>query len=107
MGSYDAILCEGGRTTAVSLVGTHHGPGDALGHLLVVPLGNDSLGVWINTTTGAGSQIPIKGNDVLYNQSLPRSSMTLGYQYALPGTNAGEHLYGVTTITWVVSLEYR
>jgi hypothetical protein len=53
-GSNDAILCEDGRTTAVSLVETYHGPGDALGHLLVVPLGNDSLDVWISTTTGAG-----------------------------------------------------
>jgi hypothetical protein len=47
--SNDVILNEAGRTTAVSLVGTHHGPGmrwdTALGHLLVVPLGNDSPGV--------------------------------------------------------------
>jgi hypothetical protein len=38
----------------LSLVGTHLGPGDALGHLLVVPLGNDSPGVRISMTTGAG-----------------------------------------------------
>jgi hypothetical protein len=44
-GSNDAILSEVGRTTAVSLVGAHQGPGSALGHLLMVPLGNDSLGV--------------------------------------------------------------
>jgi hypothetical protein len=36
-GSYDAILCEAGRTTAVYLVGTHHGPGDALGHSFGTP----------------------------------------------------------------------
>jgi hypothetical protein len=45
-GSNDASLYDAGRTTAVSLVGTHHGPGDALGHslghLLVVPLSNDN-----------------------------------------------------------------
>jgi hypothetical protein len=47
-GSNDVILNEVGRTTAVSFGGTHHGPGmrwgTALGHLLVVPLGNDSPG---------------------------------------------------------------
>jgi hypothetical protein len=50
-GSNDAILNEVGRTTAMSLVGAHHGPGDGLGHLLVVPLGNVSLGVWISMTS--------------------------------------------------------
>jgi hypothetical protein len=54
-GSNDANLNEVGRTMAVFLVGSHHGPGmrwdTALGHLLVVPLGNDSLGVWICTTS--------------------------------------------------------
>jgi hypothetical protein len=44
--SNDVFLNEAGRSTAVSLVGTHHGPrirwDTALGHLLVVPLGNDS-----------------------------------------------------------------
>jgi hypothetical protein len=69
--------------------------GTALGHLLVVPLGNASLGVWISKTAGAGGQVPIKGNGVLYDQSLPCGGiMTLGYDYSLPGTNAGEHLYG-------------
>jgi hypothetical protein len=80
---------------AVSLVGTHHGPGDALGHFLVVLLGNDSLGVWISMTTGTGGQVPIKGNGVPYDRSLPRGGiMSPGYHYGLPGTNAGEHLYG-------------
>jgi hypothetical protein len=37
MGSNDAILCEAGRTTAVSLVGTHRGPGDVLGHSFGTP----------------------------------------------------------------------
>jgi hypothetical protein len=50
-GSNDAILHEVGRTTAVSLVGAHHGPRGALGHLLMVPLGNVSLGVWISMTS--------------------------------------------------------
>jgi hypothetical protein len=48
-GSNDAILGEVGRTTAVSLVEAHHGP-EALGHLLVVPLGNICLGVWFSMT---------------------------------------------------------
>jgi hypothetical protein len=52
-GGNDAIN-EVGQTTAVSLVGTHHGPGmhwdTDLGHLLVVLLGNDSLRVWISMT---------------------------------------------------------
>jgi hypothetical protein len=45
MGSNDAMLCEAGRATAVSLVGMYHGPGDALGHHLMVSLSNDNLGV--------------------------------------------------------------
>jgi hypothetical protein len=53
-GSNDAIISDAGRTTAVSLVEAHHGPGGAkvngCGHLLVVPLGNDSLEVWISMT---------------------------------------------------------
>jgi hypothetical protein len=36
-GSNDAILTEVGRTTAVSFVGTHDGPGDALGHSFGTP----------------------------------------------------------------------
>ena len=44
-----AILGEFGIATAVSLVGTYHRPGmrwdTALEHLLVVPPGNDSLGI--------------------------------------------------------------
>jgi hypothetical protein len=48
-GSNDAILNDGGRTTAVSLVGAHPDQdlrwGTALGHLLVVLPGNVSLQV--------------------------------------------------------------
>jgi hypothetical protein len=53
-GSNDANLNEGGRTTAVSLVGAHPDQGSrwgtALGHLLVVLPGNVSLQVWIGMT---------------------------------------------------------
>jgi hypothetical protein len=52
--SNDAILNEGGRTTAVSLVGAHPDQGlcwgTALGHLLEVLPGNVSLQVWIGMT---------------------------------------------------------
>jgi hypothetical protein len=44
----------------------------ALEHLLVVRLGNDRLGVWISTTTGAAGQVGIKSNGVFYDPSLPR-----------------------------------
>jgi hypothetical protein len=36
-GSNDAILCEVGRTTAVSLVGAHHGPEGVSGHSFGTP----------------------------------------------------------------------
>jgi hypothetical protein len=36
-GSNDAILSEDGRTTAVSLVGAHHGPEGASGHSFGTP----------------------------------------------------------------------
>jgi hypothetical protein len=98
-GSNDAILNEVGRTTVVSLVGTHHGPGmrwdTALGHLLVVPLGNDSLGVWICMTSRDRRLSSHKGQWRVYDRSLPRGGMmTPGCHYGLPGTNAGEHSYG-------------
>jgi hypothetical protein len=48
-GSNDATLNAVGRTMAVSLVGVHQHT--ALEHLLVVPLGKVSLGVWISTTS--------------------------------------------------------
>jgi hypothetical protein len=37
IGSNDAILNEDGWTTAVSLVGAHHGPGGASGHSFGTP----------------------------------------------------------------------
>jgi hypothetical protein len=53
-GGNDAIINEGGRTTAVSSVGAHLDQGlrwdTALGHLLVVLPGNVSLGVSIGMT---------------------------------------------------------
>jgi hypothetical protein len=98
-GSNEAILNEADRTTAVSLVGTHHGPGmrwnTALGHLVVVPLGNVSLGVWICMTSRGWQLSSHKGQWRVYDRSLPRGGiMTPGYHYSLPGTNAGEHSYG-------------
>jgi hypothetical protein len=98
-GSNDVILNKVGRTTAVSLVGTHHEAGmcwdTALGHLLVVPLGNDSLGVWFCMTSRGWRLSSHKGQWRVYDRSLPRGgTMTLGYHYGLPGTNAGEHSYG-------------
>jgi hypothetical protein len=112
-GSNDAILSEVGRTTDVSLVGMHHGPGmrwdTALGHLLVVPLGNDSLGVWIYMTSQDWQLSSHKGQWRFYDWSLPRSSiMTLGYHNGLHETNAGEHSYGgnsgyLSCLHWVPS----
>jgi hypothetical protein len=95
-GNDGAIFSEVGRTTAASLVETHHGPGmrwgTALGHLLMVPLGNNSLAVWICMTSRDWRLSSHKGNWRFYDRSLPRGSiMTLGYHYGLPGTNAGEH----------------
>jgi hypothetical protein len=60
-GSNDVILNEVGRSTALSLVGTYYGPGmrwdTSLGQL-VVPLGKDSLGVWICMTNGLVAKFP-------------------------------------------------
>jgi hypothetical protein len=54
MGSNDAILNEGGQTTAVSLVGAHPDQGlhwgTALGHLLMVLPANINLLVWFGMT---------------------------------------------------------
>jgi hypothetical protein len=94
--SNDAILCKAGRTTAVSLVGTHHEPGDALGHSFGAP----SRGPAGQRQSRRQDQYDyrgwrIKGNGVIYDQSLPRGGiMTLGYHYGLPETNAGEHSCG-------------
>jgi hypothetical protein len=97
-GSHDAIVNEVGRTTAVSLVGTHHGPGmrrdTAFGHLLVVPLGNDRLGVWISMTYRDWRLSYHKGQWHYYRSLSRGGIMTLGYRYGVPGTKAGEHPYG-------------
>jgi hypothetical protein len=67
----------------------------ALGHLLMVPLGNDSLGVWISMTNQGWRPSSHKGQLRFYDRGLPHGGiMTLGYHYGLPGMNAGEHLYG-------------
>jgi hypothetical protein len=97
--SNDAILNEGGRTTAVSLVGAHSDQGlrwgTDLGHLLVVLPGNVSLRVWIGMTKWDWWLSSHKEQWRFYHQSLPRGGkMTLGHDYGLSGTNAGEHLCG-------------
>jgi hypothetical protein len=67
----------------------------ALGHLLVVPPGNISLGVWIGMTSRDWWLGSHKGQWRFHDQSLPHGGiMTLRYYYGLLGTNAGEHLYG-------------
>jgi hypothetical protein len=67
----------------------------ALGHLLVVQLGNHSLGVWISTTNRGWRLSSHKGQWRFYDRSLPRGGIiTFLDYYGLPGTNAGEHLYG-------------
>jgi hypothetical protein len=43
----------------------------ALGHLLVVPLGNDSLGVWISMTNWDWRLSSHKGQWRSYDRSLP------------------------------------
>jgi hypothetical protein len=91
-GSNDDILNEVALTTAVTLVGAHHGPENALGHLLVVPLGNISLDQY--DWPGLAAKLPRRAM-APYNRSLPNGGMmTLGYYYGLPGTNADEHSYG-------------
>jgi hypothetical protein len=95
-GSNDAILNEGGRTTAVSLVGAYPDQGlrwgTALGHLLVVLPGNVSLRVWIYMTTWDWRLSSHKGLWRFHDYSLPRGGiMTLRHYYGLSGMNAGEH----------------
>jgi hypothetical protein len=73
-------LCLGGDTSWTR---------DALGHLLMVPLGNNSLGVWICMTSRDWRIRSHKGQWRFNDRSLPRGGiMTLGYHYGLPGTNA-------------------
>jgi hypothetical protein len=50
-GCYDAILDEVCRTTAVSLVGAHHGPGGALGAQLWDTF---SWSHWATSVSGSG-----------------------------------------------------
>jgi hypothetical protein len=67
----------------------------ALGHLLMVPLGNNSLGVWISMTNRDWQLSSHKEQWRFYDRSLPHSGiMTLRYHYSLPGANVGEHSYG-------------
>jgi hypothetical protein len=64
-GINDAILNEVGRTTAVYLEGRIMDQevrrDTALGHLLVVPLGNAGFGVWISMTSLGGRLSSHKG----------------------------------------------
>jgi 5-keto 4-deoxyuronate isomerase len=57
-GINDVFLNEVGRTTAVSLGGTHYEPGmrwdTVMGHLVKVPLGDDRLAVYICMTSWVG-----------------------------------------------------
>jgi hypothetical protein len=83
----------------LSLLGTNYGPGmrwdTALGQLLVVPLGNDRLGVWICMTSWGWRLSSHKVEWRVYDRSLPRGGlMILGYYLGLPGMNVGEHSYG-------------
>jgi hypothetical protein len=105
-GSNDAILSEVSQTTAV-FDGDASWTRVALGHL-VVPLGNDSLGIWIYMNSRDWRLSSHEGQWRFYDWSLPRGGITtLGYHYGLPETNAGEHSYGGNSVTCVVSLEYR
>jgi hypothetical protein len=64
----------------------------ALGHLLVVPLGNVSPGVCISMISLDWRLSSHEGQWRFYDRSLPRGGiMTLRYHYGLPGTNAGEN----------------
>jgi hypothetical protein len=96
--SNNAILNEVGRTTAVSGGGasqTRRCVDTALGHLLVVPLGNGSLGVCISMTSQDWWLSSHKGQWCFYDQSLPCGGiMILGHHYGLPRMNVGEHSYG-------------
>jgi hypothetical protein len=106
IGSNDAILGEVGWTMV--MVGVHHGPEGVSGHLLVVPLSNDSLGVWISMTNQDWQLSSHKGQWHFYDWSLPRDGiMTLGYHYGLLGRMRDSTPMGVASATWVVSLEYH
>jgi hypothetical protein len=66
-----------------------------LGHLLVVLPGNISLLVWFDMTKWDWWLSSHKSQCHFYDQSLPRGGiMTLGHDYGLSGTNAGEHSCG-------------
>jgi hypothetical protein len=67
----------------------------ALGHLLVVPLGNGSLRVWISMISWDWQLSSHKEQWHFHDRSLPRGgTMTLGHHYGLPRTNAGQYSYG-------------
>jgi hypothetical protein len=102
-GSNDAIFNEGCRTTAVFGGGASR-PGFALGHSFETPprgpAGQRQSRVWIGTTKWDWQLSSHKGQWHFYDQSLPRGGiMTLGHDYGLPGTNAGEHSCGEAPAT--------
>jgi hypothetical protein len=69
--------------------------GTALGHLLVVLPGNVSLGVSIGMTKWDWRLSSHKMQWHFYDQRISRGGiMTLGHDYGLSGTNAGEHSCG-------------
>jgi hypothetical protein len=72
----------------------------ALGNLLVVPRSNGSLGVWISMTSRDWRLSSHKGQWRFHVRSLLLGGiMALGHHCGLPGTNAGEHSYGVASAT--------
>jgi hypothetical protein len=65
----------------------------ALGHLLVVPLGNDSLRVWISMNNWDWRLSSDKGQQRSYDQSLSHGGiMTLVYHYGSARDECGRAL---------------
>jgi hypothetical protein len=82
-GSNDAILGEVGRTTAVALVGVHHGPEGVSGHSFGTaprgPTGQRQSRGRFSKTNRDWRLSSHKGQWRFYDRSLPRGSiMTLG-----------------------------
>jgi hypothetical protein len=71
-----------------------------LGQLLMVLLGDISLGVWIGMTSRDWRISSHKGQRRFHDLNLPHTSiMTLGYYYDFPGMNEGEQSYGLASAT--------
>jgi hypothetical protein len=98
-GSNDTILNEVGRTTAVSLVGVHHGPEGTSGHTFGTPPRGlteqcQSQGLAQYDNPGLAAKLPWGQWRLTIGASHVAALLTLRYYYGLPGTNAGEHSYG-------------